>query len=59
MLFRAALIYCLAVTSLLFGVLSVWQRLELSASKQTTANMARRMERQNANLDAERERTRS
>lgn len=51
MLLRAGLLYFLAVSSLLLGLLAGWQRLELGAGRETAGNLARRIERLTAELE--------
>ena len=51
MLIRATLIYCLAVSTLLFAAVALWQRIELGASKDVLATLAERADRLQRDLD--------
>lgn len=44
MLLRAGLIYCLAVSSLVFGLIAVWQRLEIGAGRDNVTVLSQRVE---------------
>ncbi len=54
MLIRATLIYCLAVSTLLFAAVALWQRIELGASLHTLADLTARAESLQRDLDSAR-----
>lgn len=51
MLIRATLIYCLAVSTLLFAAIALWQRIEIAAGHHELATLADRAERLQRDLD--------
>lgn len=51
MLLRAAIIYCLAVSTILFGGIALWQRIEIAAGRATVADLMEQAQRLQLDFD--------